>query len=358
MGDSPRKTIRGRGTASKTDPRYLDRQYEPFDDGWDGDEEEAPVRTTVTVEKPRTVISRNQSPDVPFDQSLNPYRGCEHGCVYCYARPTHAYLDLSPGLDFETKLFVKPEAPQLLKKELAKTSYRCAPLALGSNTDPYQPIEREWRVTRGIIEVLQETQHPLTIVTKSALVERDIDLLAPMAERNLVQVYVSVTSLDQGLTKRLEPRSAAPARRSQTLAELHSAGIPVGVLFAPVIPFLNDSEMESVLEKAAAAGVESAGYVMLRLPHEVKDLFRDWLEQHEPGKADHVMSVVNDLRGGKDNDPRFHSRMRGSGNYAELIRQRFEKACRRLGMNRKRRVLDTSLFTPPQPPSPQQDMFD
>ncbi|MEX2524129.1 MAG: PA0069 family radical SAM protein [Gammaproteobacteria bacterium] len=358
MGDSPRKTIRGRGTASKTDPRYLDRQYEPFNDGWDGDEEEAPVRTTVTVEKPRTVISRNQSPDVPFDQSLNPYRGCEHGCVYCYARPTHAYLDLSPGLDFETKLFVKPEAPQLLRRELAKTSYRCAPLALGSNTDPYQPIEREWRVTRGIIEVLQETQHPLTIVTKSALVERDIDLLAPMAERNLVQVYVSVTSLDQGLTKRLEPRSAAPARRLQTLAELHSAGIPVGVLFAPVIPFLNDSEMESVLEKAAAAGVESAGYVMLRLPHEVKDLFRDWLEQHEPGKADHVMSVVNDLRGGKDNDPRFHSRMRGSGNYADLIRQRFEKACRRLDLNRKRRILDTSLFVQPRKPSPQPDLFD
>lgn len=358
MGDSPRKIIRGRGTASKVDPRYLDRQYESFDDGWNRNEEAAPVRTTVTVEKPRTVISRNRSPDVPFDQSLNPYRGCEHGCIYCYARPTHAYLDLSPGLDFETKLFVKPDAPQLLRQELGKKNYRCTPLALGTNTDPYQPVERKWRVTRGIVEVLSETNHPLSIVTKSSLVERDMDLLAPMAERNLVQVYVSVTSLDQGLTKRLEPRSTAPARRLQTLAGLHSAGVPVGVLFAPVMPFLNDAEMEAVLERAAEAGVESAGYVMLRLPHEIKGLFRDWLQQHEPGKADHVMNVINDLRGGKDNDPRFHSRMRGSGNYAELVRLRFEKACRRLGLNRKRRVLDTSLFLPPRTPSPQQDLFD
>lgn len=358
MGDAPRNIIRGRGTASKVDPRYLDRQYEPFDDGWDCNEEEAPIRTTVTVEKPRTVISRNRSPDVPFDQSLNPYRGCEHGCIYCYARPTHAYLDLSPGLDFETKLFVKPDAPRLLRQELGKKNYRCSPLALGTNTDPYQPVERKWRVTRGVIEVLREANHPLSIVTKSSLVERDRDLLAPMAERNLVQVYVSVTSLDQNLTKRLEPRSAAPDRRLQTLAELHSAGIPVGVLFAPVIPFLNDAEMEAVLERAAEAGVESAGYVMLRLPHEIKDLFRDWLQQHEPGKADHVMNMINEMRGGKDNDPRFHSRMRGSGNYAELIRLRFEKACRRLGLNRKRRVLDTSLFIPPRSPSPQQDLFD
>jgi len=358
MKSLTRKTIRGRGTASKVDPRYLAHRYETFDDSRESEGDKAAVRTTVTVEKPRTIISRNRSPDVPFDQSLTPYRGCEHGCVYCYARPTHAYLDLSPGLDFETKLFAKPEAPELLRKELDKRGYHCSPLALGSNTDPYQPVEREWRITRGIIEVLRESRHPLMIVTKSSLVERDIDLLAPMAERNLVQVYLSVTSLDQNLTRRLEPRSTAPARRLQTLAELHMSGIPVGVLFAPVIPFLNDSEMETVLEKAAAAGVESAGYVMLRLPHEIKDLFRDWLEQHESGRADHVMNVIRDLREGKDNDPRFHSRMRGSGEYAGLIRQRFERACRRLGLNQKRRVLDTSLFIPPLKPSPQRDLFD
>ncbi len=358
MSNSGLKTIRGRGTASSVDPRYLERQYEDFDDGWERDGEEAPVRTTVTVEHPRTIISRNQSPDVPFEISVNPYRGCEHGCSYCYARPTHAYLDLSPGIDFETRIFVKPDAPQLLRAELAKRNYRVSPLALGTNTDPYQPAEREWRVTRGIIEVLHATRHPLTIVTKSSLVERDIDLLAPMAEQGLVQVFVSVTTLDQGLSRRLEPRTAAPARRLQVLGSLHAAGIPAGVMFAPVIPFLNDAEMEGVLEAAAEVGVESAGYVMLRLPHEIKGLFREWLEQHEPGKAEHIMNVVNDLRGGRDNDPRFHSRMRGSGNYAALMRQRFENTCRRLGLNRKRFELDTSLFVPPRPPSPQGDLFE
>jgi len=341
------KKIRGRGTASRTDPRYLEQQYEAVDDGWERLDEPDRVPTTVTVERPRTIISRNRSPDVPFDISVNPYRGCEHGCAYCYARPTHAYLDLSPGIDFESKLFAKPGAPELLKRELGKSGYRCTPLALGTNTDPYQPIEREWRITRGILEVLQESRHPATIVTKSSLVERDVDLLASMAKQDLVQVFLSVTTLDQDLARRLEPRAAAPARRLQTLDMLHQSGVPVGVMFAPVIPFINDADMEAVLEKAAAAGAEAGGYVMLRLPHEIKQLFREWLQLHEPGKAEHVMNVIADLRGGRDNDPRFHHRMRGSGHYAGLIRQRFERACRRLGLNRTRRVLDTTHYHAP-----------
>jgi DNA repair photolyase len=351
------KKIKGRGTASRVDPRYLERRYEAVDDGWDRREESARVTTSVTVERPRTIISRNHSPDVPFDISVNPYRGCEHGCVYCYARPTHAYLDLSPGIDFESKLFAKPGAPELLKKELGNTGYRCTPLALGTNTDPYQPIERKWRITRGILEVLLEAQHPATIVTKSSLVERDADLLTYMAEQGLVQVFLSVTTLEPDLARRLEPRAAAPARRLQTLEILHGAGIPVGVMFAPVIPFINDADMEAVLGKAAAAGAEAAGYVMLRLPHEIKHLFREWLQQHEPDKAEHVMNVITDLRGGRDNDPRFHHRMRGGGQYAGLMRQRFERACRRLGLNRTRRVLDTSRFHPPGAEGVQQSLF-
>lgn len=351
------RPIRGRGTATRADPRYLERQYEAVDDGWGSREEPERVPTTVTVERPRTIISRNRSPDVPFDISVNPYRGCEHGCVYCYARPTHAYLDLSPGIDFESKLFAKPGAPELLKKELGKSSYRCTPLALGTNTDPYQPIEREWRITRDILEVLLEARHPATIVTKSSLVERDVDLLASMARQDLVQVFLSVTTLDPGLTRRLEPRAAAPARRLQTLDRLHQAGVPVGVMFAPVIPFINDGDMEAVLEKAAAAGAEAGGYVMLRLPHEIKQLFREWLQQHEPGKAEHVMNVIADLRSGRDNDPRFHHRMHGDGHYAGLIRQRFERACRRLGLNRTRRVLDTTCFRPPGAAGVQQSLF-
>jgi len=354
-GPGSRKT-KGRGTGSTIDPRYLAHNREEFDDGWYR-EEGGRIPTTVTVEHPRTVISRNHSPDVPFEISLNPYRGCEHGCVYCYARPTHAYLDLSPGIDFESKLFAKPEAPVLLRKELGRRGYRCTPLAMGTNTDPYQPVEREWRITRGIIEVLHEVRHPLSIVTKSALVERDIDLLAPMAEQDLVQVFLSVTGLDGELSRRLEPRAAAPERRLETVARLSDAGIPVGVMFAPVIPFINDADLERVLERAAAAGAEAAGYVMLRLPHEIRHLFREWLQEHAPDREEHVMHVISDVRGGRENDPRFHSRMRGTGQYAALIRQRFERACRRHGLNRRRRQLDTTRFIPPGAGGIQQSLF-
>lgn len=349
--------LKGRGTGSRVDPRYLAHTREAVDDGWHHGEESGRVATTVTVEHPRTIISRNRSPDVPFEASLNPYRGCEHGCVYCYARPTHAYLDLSPGLDFESRLFAKPDAPELLRRELGKPGYRCTPLAMGTNTDPYQPVERRWGITRRVLEVLSEARHPLSIVTKASLVERDLDILAPMAERGLVQVFLSVTSLDNDLARRLEPRAAAPARRLETLSRLHGAGIPVGVMFAPVIPFVNDADMEAVLEQAAAAGAESAGYVMLRLPHEIKQLFRDWLKINAPDRENHVMNVISDLRGGRENDPRFHSRMRGTGQYADLIRQRFQRACRRLGLNRRRRELDTSLFIPPGSEGVQQTLF-
>ncbi|MBM2830036.1 MAG: radical protein [Gammaproteobacteria bacterium] len=341
--------IKGRGTPDKIDPRYLHYTRETVDDGWGygDDEEKQRIPTTVTVEKPRTIISRNQSPDIPFEASINPYRGCEHGCIYCYARPTHAYMDLSPGIDFETKLFAKPNAADLLRVELGKPGYQCTPMALGTNTDPYQPIERDWQITRRIIEVLSECDHPLTIVTKSWLVERDIDLLALMAKKNLAQVFVSITTLDTALARKLEPRATAPHRRLETLAHLHEAGIPTGVMFAPVIPALNDTEMETVLTQSADAGVDSAGYVMLRLPHEVKILFREWLETHVPLKAKHIMNMVRDIRGGKDNDPHFKTRMRGQGVYAEIIKKRFQQVCKRLGLNKKRFILDTAKFLPP-----------
>ncbi|MBI2969222.1 MAG: PA0069 family radical SAM protein [Gammaproteobacteria bacterium] len=275
----------------------------------------------------------------------------------CYARPTHAYHDLSPGIDFETKLFAKPDAASLLRRELARPGYKCTPIALGSNTDPYQPIEREWCITRQIIEVLHETDHPLTIVTKSGRVERDIDVLAPMAKKDLVQVFLSITTLDPDLARRMEPRAAAPARRLAAVRTLSEAGIPVGVLFAPVIPFINDNEMESVLEESARAGASWAGYVIIRLPHEIKDLFKEWLSVHEPLKAARVMNAIRELRGGRENDPEFFSRQRGTGVYAELIRKRFEGACKRLGLNRGRQQLCTDLFKPPREDTPQLDMF-
>lgn len=348
---------KGRGTDSRVDGRYLAWQREAVDDGWQQPEEERRVRTTVTAEHPRTIISRNDSPDIPFDQSINPYRGCEHGCIYCYARPTHAYMDLSPGIDFESKLFAKPSAPELLRKDLAKRGYRCTPMALGTNTDPYQPVEREYRITRGIIEVLAEHDHPLTIVTKSWLVERDIDLLAPMAKKDLVQVFLSVTTLESDLSRRLEPRTSAPLRRIEAIRKLSDAGIPTGVMFAPVIPFLNDQELEAVLERAAAAGAQSAGYVIVRLPLEIKDLFHEWLKTHEPLKAERVMNAIRDLRGGRENDPQFFGRMRGQGPFAALIRRRFENTCRRLGLNRRRLILRTDLFRPPREEGPQLGLF-
>lgn len=354
----PAMVRKGRGAASQPDVRYLKEQRSGIDDGWYQDPELPPLKTSVTVEHSKTIISRNDSPDIPFTQSINAYRGCEHGCIYCYARPTHAYMDLSPGLDFESRLFVKPDAPQLLRRELAKPGYECAPIALGTNTDPYQPIERDWQVTRGIIQLLRDCRHPLTIVTKSSLVERDIDLLADMAGANLVQVFVSVTTLDSNLARKLEPRATAPHRRVECLRRLTAAGIPTGVMFAPVIPALNETELEAVLETAAGAGVGQAGYVMLRLPHEVKQLFRDWLLHHYPDRATHVMSLVNDIRGGRDNDPAFGSRMRGRGAFAQLIGQRFQMACRRLQLNRTQRKLATGLFVPPARNSAQLSLFD
>jgi DNA repair photolyase len=344
----PRK---GRGAGINPEGRFEHESRETFDDGWgDADEGAAPaLKTTVTVERAKTIISRNTSPDVPFTQSINPYRGCEHGCIYCYARPSHAYLNLSPGVDFETRLFAKVNAAELLRDELARPGYRCEMIALGANTDPYQPIEREYKITRGVIEVLAACDHPLGIVTKNALVERDIDLLAPMARKNLVNVYVSINNRDHALARRLEPRCSAPTRRLQTIRRLADAGIPVGVLVAPVIPFLTDHEIEPVLEAAAAAGATSAGYVLMRLPWELKDLFRDWLTTHYPLKAEHVMSRVQQMRGGRDNDPAFGTRMRGSGELAALLRRRFDIACKRLGLNAGRRhaALETTLFRPP-----------
>jgi len=364
---------RGRGATFSPANRFRREGREAYDDGWapsaaedESDAELAPlgsqltsprspqIRTTVTIQPARTIIAHNASPDVPFNQSINPYQGCEHGCIYCYARPTHAYHDLSPGLDFETKLFAKPNAPALLRAELGKRGYVCDPIALGTNTDPYQPIERDWKVTRGLLEVLCEHEHPFTIVTKSALVERDLDLIAPMAAKNMARVYVSITTLDKTLARLLEPRAAAPHRRLQAIRALSDAGVPVGVLAAPVIPQLTDSDLEGILEAAAAHGAQHAGWIMLRLPLEVAPLFRDWLDAHYPLRADHVMSVLRQLRGGRDYDARFGERMRGTGPFAELIEKRFALACRRLGLNRDRTPLDASRFRPPVPPGPRQ----
>jgi len=361
-GEAPE---RGRGATYNPLNRYRREGREAYDDGWHpscdsapadsgGDDEPAPLKTTVTIQPARTIIARNASPDIPFTQSINPYQGCEHGCIYCYARPTHAFHDLSPGLDFETKLFAKPNAPALLRAELAKKGYVCDPIALGTNTDPYQPIEREWKVTRGILEVLAELEHPFTIVTKSALVERDIDLIAPMAAKNMARVYISITTLDKELARSLEPRAATPPRRLQAVRALTGAGVPVGVLAAPVIPQLNDRDLEAILEAAAAHGARYAGWIMLRLPLEVAPLFRDWLDAHYPLRAEHVMSVLRQLRGGRDYDARFGERMRGTGPFADLIEKRFALACKRLGLNRDRTPLDISRFRPPVPEGPRQ----
>ena len=308
-----------------------------------------PPRTEVTPDDSRSIIVRITSPDLGFDRSINPYRGCEHGCVYCYARPTHAYLGLSPGLDFETKLRAKFDAASLLERELAKPGYECQPIALGTNTDPYQPVERRLRITRGVLEVLARCRHPLTIVTKSAAVVRDLDLLAPMARDDLARVAISVTSLDGDLARRLEPRAAAPYRRLQAIRQLSDAGVPTAVMVAPIIPALTDHEIERILEAAAAAGATSAGYVLLRLPHEVKELFAGWLAAHAPGRAEHVLSLVRQCRGGKLYDATFGRRMRGDGPYAQLIERRVAAAKRRIGLAETKRPLRTDLFVPPDP---------
>jgi len=344
---APRK---GRGAGINPEGRFENIVREAFDDGWHHEQNDVALKTHVTVEYAKSIINRNDSPDIPFSQSINPYRGCEHGCIYCYARPSHAYVNLSPGVDFETRLFAKVNAAELLRAELARPGYRCEPIALGMNTDAYQPIERDYKITRGILEVLAECGHPVSLVTKNALVERDLDLLASMARNNLVNVFISLNNLDHGLARRLEPRTVAPARRLETMRRLAAAGIPVGVLVAPVIPFLTDHQIEPVLEAAYEAGARSAGYVLMRLPYEVKDLFRNWLETHYPLKAKHVMSRVQQMRGGHDNDPNFGSRMRGSGEFADLLRMRFDIARARCGFDATQRFeLDATRFRRPSP---------
>lgn len=348
----PAVARKGRGAVTNRTPRFETEVRERVYDGWSSpfeDEEGEPpsLLTSVTDDATRTIIATNESPDIPFDQSINPYRGCEHGCVYCFARPSHAYLGLSPGLDFETRLLAKPRAAELLDRELRHKSYRCKVIALGTNTDPYQPIERERRITRQILEVLAAFNHPVTIVTKSALVTRDIDILAPMAARGLARVALSVTTLDRALARTMEPRAATPTRRLAAIEELVKAGIPCGVMAAPMIPALNDHELEAILDAAAARGATAAGYVMLRLPLEIKDLFAEWLEAHAPGRAKHVLSLVAQARGGKLYDAAWGRRMTGTGAHAELLRKRYDLACKRHGFSKDRWTLVTSLFRPP-----------
>jgi DNA repair photolyase len=366
MSDQPIKPplsrIKGRGAASNREGRFESTRVEREDDGWFPEAdllETARPPTLVTGERARSIISRNDSPDIAFSQSINMYRGCEHGCFYCYARPTHSYLNLSAGIDFETRLTAKLNAAEQLRIELSKPGYVCDTINLGANTDPYQPIEREYRLTRGILEVLAEHEHPVTIITKNALVERDLDLLAPMAARNLVQVFVSVTSMDNALSSRMEPRATAPHRRIEALRRLAAAGVPCGVFVAPIIPMINDRDLEAVLEAARGAGATSASYTIVRLPLELKDLFREWLAVHYPDRAKHVMSLVQQMRGGKDYVADFKTRMRGEGVFAELIRSRFKRATLKLGFKGRNEdvILDTTRFKPPRPTSPQGELF-
>lgn len=339
---------RGRGATGNPAGRFETTTRETVHDEWS---ESAPplrqVPTRIVVEHARSIIARNESPDVPFEQSVNPYQGCEHGCVYCYARPSHAYRNLSPGIDFETRIFAKSNAAELLRAELSGRNYRCSPIALGANTDPYQPAERQQRITRAILEVLVECRHPFTITTKGALIERDLDLIAPAAAQRLARVFVSVPQLDHELARRLEPRASAPARRIAAIRRLAEAGVPTGVLLAPVIPFLNDHELEAVLEQARAAGATMAAYIVLRLPHEVRDLFAEWLQVHRPLQRERIFAALRALRGGRDNDPRFGHRMSGSGPFAALLGQRFALARRRLGYVDDAAPLRSDLFQPP-----------
>ena len=352
-----RERRRGRGSLSNTSGRYEPLARVAFDDGWQGLEELPPFKTTVTADTTRKIITRNDSPDISFDRSINPYRGCEHGCVYCFARPTHAYLGLSPGLDFESKLFMKPNAPELLERELSAPNYTPRVIAIGTNTDPYQPIERRYKIMRRILEVLDSAGHPVGIVTKSALVLRDLDILARMAERNLVKVALSVTTLDAKLARTMEPRAATPQRRLDTLRQLVKAGVPATVMVAPVIPALNDDEIERILEAVAAAGVRHAGYVLLRLPLEVRDLFREWLMTNFPDRYRHVFKLIRDMRGGKDYDSTFGQRQTGTGPIAWMIGRRFEVACEKLGFNAAKHKITTEHFRPPRPGAKQLDLF-
>ncbi len=343
---NPSHLRRGRGATSNQTGRFESETREAFDDGWNSTEEEPEkLRTTLTKEDAKTIITRNQSPDINFDKSINMYRGCEHGCVYCYARPSHTFLGLSAGLDFESRLFHKPNAPDLLRSELEKPSYKPKTIAVGVNTDCYQPIERSERLTRQILEVLSEYGHPVIIITKSALIQRDTDIIASMAERNLIRVGVSVTTLDNTLARVMEPRASTPKKRLETIKALSSAQIPVVAMYAPVIPGLNDSELEAILEAVAQHGAETARYVLLRLPHELKEIFHEWLATHFPDRAAKVINTLREMRGGKDYDSRWFERSRGQGVFAQLIAQRFMKAKKRFGLNKNYEDLRTDLFT-------------
>ncbi|AWF80638.1 radical SAM protein [Microbulbifer sp. A4B17] len=352
---SPRK---GRGTANNLPGRFAQLCSSRESDGWQTEPDE-PVRliTSATEEKAKSIIATNQSPDIPFSQSINPYRGCEHGCIYCYARPAHAYMDLSPGLDFETKLFYKANATELLEKALRKKNYQCSPIALGANTDPYQPLEREKGITQNLLELMQEFRQPVTIITKSQLILRDLPLLAEMAQDNLAQVAISVTTLDNTLKRKLEPRTAGPSARLRTIEKLSSAGIPTAVLAAPMIPALNDSELEAILSAAKDSGAVRAAYILLRLPYEVAPLFREWLQVHYAERAKHVMSLVQQSREGKDYQSEFSQRRTGTGIFAQLLQRRFQVAIKKLGLDHRRLTLDCSQFKPPPCANEQQDLF-
>ncbi|CAM5298196.1 PA0069 family radical SAM protein [Eoetvoesiella caeni] len=350
--------IKGRGSVSNKTSRFELLQRESFDDEWAKTDEAAPkTATTVSFEKAKSIISRNESPDISFDQSINPYRGCEHGCIYCYARPTHAYLNHSPGLDFETKLYAKSNAAELLRKELSRPNYVPKLIALGANTDPYQPIERRLRITASILAVMEEFNQPVAITTKSASVTQDIELLARMASKNLVRVFMSVGSLDRTIARTLEPRASTPGARIDAIRTLSAAGIPTGVMVAPVIPALTDHDMEKILFSAQDAGAKSAAYVLLRLPLEIADLFREWLAAHHPLKEAHVMNLVKQMRNGKIYDSDFKTRMKGTGVFADLLEQRFKKACAKAGLNQTRQPLDTTLFSRPPEDKPQLTLF-
>src|SRR5580658_2525834 len=340
--------FKGRGALGNPQPRFLRTGIESVDDGWYREEMPDSIATQVRPEPARSIISRNESPDVPFEQSINPYRGCEHGCIYCYARPSHAYMDLSPGIDFETKIFYKADAAHLLEAELGAPRYVPKAITIGANTDPYQPLEKQLQVTRSILEVLERTRHPVSFITKGTLILRDLDLLRSLAADQLVHVFVSITTLDAELKRIMEPRTASPQARLRVVRELSAAGIPTGVMVAPMIPMINDSEMEHIIEAVAGAGAIQAGYVLLRLPHELKDLFSQWLTEHFPDRAEHVMSLIRATRGGRENDPRFGARMIGTGAWAQLLRDRFALACKRHGLLRGRmRNVATEHFRPP-----------
>ncbi|MFN4289018.1 MAG: PA0069 family radical SAM protein [Brevundimonas sp.] len=352
------EAARGRGARANASGRYELYRHEAFDDGWaDESQPDAPLRTTLTPETARRILTRNDSPDIGFDLSINAYRGCEHGCIYCYARPSHAYMGLSPGLDFESRLFFKPDAPRLLRRELSNPRYRCVRIHVGANTDPYQPVEREQKITRQILEVLEAFNQPFSIITKSALIVRDLDILSRMAQRRLCSAFISLTTLDPALTRAMEPRAATPRRRLDAIRALSKAGVPVGVGFAPVIPGLNDHEMEAVLEAAAEAGASTAMYVVLRLPLEIHELFEQWLHTARPERARRVMSLVRQMRSGKAYQARFGERMRGEGPVAELIASRFRMAVKRHGLTRPRHDLDTTQFRVPEQMRPQLDLF-